>query len=119
MIVKLPASLCGGVMAPDISAAHAPACDVAAAIMDIDSLLRRIHVAGGTASTGLAAEQLIDTPQQARDVLDGYCTVTYRQARINRGDLRVGVTTVVSPTAGQCAAICAQPIMAGSSAGTY
>lgn len=64
-------------MAPDISAAHAPAGDVATAIMDIDSLLRRIHAADGTGGTGLAAEQLIDTPQQARDVLNGYCTVIY------------------------------------------
>jgi hypothetical protein len=48
-------------MAPDISAAHAPADNVATAIMDIDSLLRRIHAAGGTGSTGLAAEQLIDS----------------------------------------------------------
>lgn len=63
-------------MAPDISAARAPAGDVAAAIMDIDSMLKRIHGSSGTGGTGLAA-QLVDTAEQARDVLDGYCTVIY------------------------------------------
>jgi hypothetical protein len=62
---------------PDISAAHAPAGDIATAIMDIDSTLRRIHAADEISSVGLAAEDMVETVQQARDVLDGYCTVIY------------------------------------------
>jgi hypothetical protein len=62
---------------PDIGAAHAPAGDIATAIMDIDSTLRRIHADAGTRSPGPAAEDVAGTQQQARDVLDGYCTVIY------------------------------------------
>jgi hypothetical protein len=62
---------------PDISAARAPAGDIATAIMDIDSTLRRIHAAGGGGSAGLSAEDMIETEQRARDVLNGYCTVIY------------------------------------------
>lgn len=67
----------GGLVGPDISAARAPAGDIATAIMDIDSILRRIHAAGESGSAGLGAEDVIETEQQARDVLDGYCTVIY------------------------------------------
>lgn len=43
----------GGLLGPDISAAHAPAGDISTAIMDIDSTLRRIHAAGGVDSPGV------------------------------------------------------------------
>jgi hypothetical protein len=62
-------------MAPEISAARAPVGDVA--IMDIDSILNRIHGTSDTRDSGPATEHLIGTPEQARNMLDGYCTVIY------------------------------------------
>jgi hypothetical protein len=64
-------------MAPDISAARAPVGDVATAITDIDSMLKRIHGTSGTRDSEPAIKHLIDTPEQARDMRDGYCTVIY------------------------------------------
>lgn len=64
-------------MAPDIGAAHAPAGDVATVMMDIDSMLKRIHRSSNAGDSGPSTEDLIDTPEQAWDVLSGCCTVIY------------------------------------------
>jgi hypothetical protein len=67
-------------MGPDISGAHSDVGDVAAAIMEIDSFLTRIHGATGAGRPGLdglTAGQVVPTVAQAREVLTGYCTVIY------------------------------------------
>jgi hypothetical protein len=66
-------------MAPDISAADAPAGDVAAAIMHIDSFLRRVYadVDGTAPGDELDPVDVTTTEEQFRALLDGYCTVIY------------------------------------------
>ncbi|MFH8411420.1 hypothetical protein ACH4FX_42695 [Streptomyces sp. NPDC018019] len=60
---------------------HAPAGDVGAALMMIDSRLRSIH--GGKTETDPEEQALIDQftaslgPKGARDLLDGACTLIY------------------------------------------
>jgi hypothetical protein len=66
-------------MSPDISGSRGDVGDVATAIMEIDSCLKRIQ-GTGTGKQGLpelAAEQIVPTAAQAREVLVGYCTVIY------------------------------------------
>jgi hypothetical protein len=66
-------------MGPDISGTRGDVGDVATAIMEIDSSLKRVHGtdAGQQRPDELAAGQVVPTVAQAREVLTGYCTVIY------------------------------------------
>jgi hypothetical protein len=63
-------------MGPDISGSSADAGDVVAAIMEIDSCLKRVHGGSGEIDE-VTSGQVVATADQARQVLIGYCTVIY------------------------------------------
>jgi hypothetical protein len=75
-------------MSPDISAANVPIGDVAGAIMDIDSFLRRVY-ADGAASGG---PDVVATEEQARELQAGYFTVIYMLISGWRNTLNEGGT---------------------------
>ncbi|MEU1075654.1 MULTISPECIES: hypothetical protein [unclassified Streptomyces] len=68
-------------MVSDFGPQYAPAGDVGAALMVVDSRLRSIHGHGGRSDPEeqALAEQFLDSmgPQSARDLLDGACTLVY------------------------------------------
>jgi hypothetical protein len=63
-------------MALDMSAGRPGASDVSAAILEVDSTLKRIN---GTATSSHADlnEALVSSPAEAADLLDGFCTLMY------------------------------------------
>lgn len=63
-------------MTPDMSAGRAPAGDVTAAILEIDSMLKRINGTATSTPPDLSGS-LIATPADAAGLLDGFCTLLY------------------------------------------
>ena len=63
-------------MVLDMSASNAPVGDVTAAILEVDSTLKRIN-GTTTGSTAGLSEALVSSPAEAVGLLDGFCTLLY------------------------------------------
>jgi hypothetical protein len=61
-------------MAPDMSAARAPAGDVVGAILEIDSMLKKVNGTARAEDSDLGFP-LVGSATEASDLLDGLCTL--------------------------------------------